>query len=96
MLLGADQHYSSTFNRELFYRFIPSNFSEVSIKDAVHEDAQYPSGIGTTNEEQQVTFVSAMTATAFSLSFAGNFEYAWASFGDALATGKLFNAERKW
>jgi pimeloyl-ACP methyl ester carboxylesterase len=96
MVLGADEHYSLTYNRELFYRFIRSGISEVSIKDAVHEDAQYPSAIGTTNEEQQVTFVSAMTATAFSLSFAGNFDYAWSSFGDALATGKLFNAERKW
>ena len=95
MLLGADEHYSLARNRDLFYRFIRSNISEVSIKEAVHEDAQYPSAVGLATEEHQVTFVSALTATAFSLSFAGNFDYAWSSFGDALGTGKLFNAERK-
>ena len=103
MVLGADEHVSSTLNRGYFYRFIRSGIAEVSIKDAAHEDAQYPSeralqafGIDPyTTEELQVTFVSALTAAAFSLSATGKFDYAWTSFGDAFANGKLFNAKKK-
>ena len=33
-------------------------------------------------EEAQITFVSALTAAAFSLSATGGLDYAWASFED--------------
>ena len=103
ILLGADEHISMARNREYFYRFIRSGISEVSIKDATHEDAQYPSefslqmvGIDpNTTEELQITFVSALTSAAFSLSSTGKFDYAWTSFGDALQSGKFFNAKTK-
>ena len=95
MLLGADEHVSSARNRDYFYRFIRSGISEVSIKDASHEDAQYPSEFALATEELQVTFVSALTSAAFSLSSTGKFDYAWTSFSDAFANGKLFNAKKK-
>ena len=95
MVLGADEHLSSTRNRGYFYRFIRSGIAEISIKDATHEDAQFPSGFALTTEALQITFVSALTSAAFSLSSTGKFDYAWASFGDVLENGKFFNAKKK-
>jgi pimeloyl-ACP methyl ester carboxylesterase len=95
MVLGADEHVSATRNRDYFYRFIRSGVAEVSIKDASHEDAQYPSASALTTEELQISFASALTSAAFSLFSTGKFDYAWASFGDALENGKLFHAMRK-
>jgi pimeloyl-ACP methyl ester carboxylesterase len=95
MVLGADEHYSRARNREYFYRYIRGDISEISIKDATHDDAQYPAGPGPATEEMQLTFVSAMVSTAFSLSFAGNFDFAWSSFDEALANGQFINAEKK-
>ena len=95
MLLGADEHVSEARNRDYFYRFVRSGIAEVSIKDAIHEDAQYPSDFAQTTEELQVTFVSALTATALSLSATGKLDFAWASFGDAFRDGKLLNAKKK-
>jgi len=48
-----------------------------------------------TTEELQLTFVSALSASAFSLAATGTFEYAWASFQPLLRNGKLFSAKRK-
>ena len=95
MLLGADEQVSETRNRDYFYRFVRSGIAEVSIKDAIHEDAQYPSDFAQTTEALQVTFVSALTAAALSLSATGKLDYAWASFGDGFADGKLLNAKKK-
>lgn len=100
MLLGADEKISSTHNRGYFYRFVRSGIAEVSIRNASHEDAQYPSehslqmfGIEPyTTEELQITFVSALTSAALSLSSTGKFDYAWASFSE---NGKFFNARKK-
>jgi pimeloyl-ACP methyl ester carboxylesterase len=103
MLIGADEEIWPTRNREYFYRFIPRGIAEMSIRDAVHEDAQYPTErpvrppddgpIAT--EEQQITFVSALSAAAFSLAATGALDYAWASFEDAFASGQFFNPRRK-
>lgn len=95
MLLGADQHVSWALKREYFYRFIRSGISEVSIKDASHEDAQFPSEFALATEELQITFVSALTSAAFSLASTGNFDYAWTSFDDVLKNGKFFDAKKK-
>lgn len=103
MMLGADDEVSSTRNRDYFYRFIRSGIAEISIRDAAHEDAQYPSetalrnfGIDpTTTEELQITFVSALTAAALSLSASGTFDYAWMSFSPVIENGKFFNARKK-
>jgi pimeloyl-ACP methyl ester carboxylesterase len=103
MLLGADEQHSATRNRDYFYSFIRSGVTEVSIRDAGHADAQYPaefpvqffSSAPPDTEELQITFVSALTSAAFSLAATGKFDYAWASFGDAIKNGKLFNAKKK-
>lgn len=103
MLLGADEEVSPTRNRDYFYRFIRSGIAEVSIRGAAHEDAQYPSEFAVRNsgvdpdatEELQITFVSALTSSAVSLSSTGTFDYAWTSFGAVFENGKFFNARKK-
>ena len=103
LVLGADDEVSTTRNRDYFYRFIRGGVAEVSIRDAAHEDAQYPSEFALqhlgldpyTTEELQITFVAAITAAALSLSATGTFEYAWASYGRGVQNGKFFNAKKK-
>jgi len=103
MLIGADEEIWPTRNREFFYRFIPGAVAEISIRHAIHEDAQYPTdrplrlpedGLVAT-EESQLTFVSALTASAFSLAATGNFDYAWAAFEEAFTNGSFFNPKKK-
>lgn len=103
MLIGADEEASPVRHRDYFFYFIRSGIAEVSIRDANHEDAQYPSEFSLQNygldpettEELQITFVSALTSAAFSLSSTRTFDYAWKSFSDAFESGKLFNAKKK-
>ncbi len=103
MLLGADERISQTRDREYFFRYIRSGVAEVSIKDAVHEDAQYPAEIPlqlfgsdvAISEERQVTFVSALTTAAISFSAKGNFDYAWASFTAAVKHGRMLRPRLK-
>lgn len=103
MVLGADEEVASTRNREYFFYYIRRNISEISIKDASHEDAQWPSEYALRNlgydpdttEAIQVTFASAITLSALSLSSSGTFDQAWASFAPAFASGKFFNAKKK-
>lgn len=103
MLLGADEAVSMARNRDDFFHFIRSGIAEVSIKDATHEDAQYPSEYAVQNtgydphttEELQITFVSALTSAAFSLSSTGAFDYAWTSFAAAFENRVLINAKKK-
>jgi pimeloyl-ACP methyl ester carboxylesterase len=95
ILLGADEYASATRNRDYFYQFIPGGVAEVSIKDATHEDAQFPAEVVGDTEEPQIAFVSALTSAAFSLSFTGRSDYAWESFSGALRSGKLKNPLRK-
>jgi predicted esterase len=103
MVLGADDEISPARNRDAFYEYIRSGVAEVSIRDAAHEDAQYPSELALQNggvdphatEELQVTFVAALTASAISLSATGAFDYAWASFRRALQEEKLFDPKKK-
>ncbi|MEO7727201.1 MAG: alpha/beta hydrolase [Burkholderiales bacterium] len=95
IVLGADRQVSATFDRDHFYRYIRGGIAEVSIRDAAHEDAQYPSHSGHATEELQISFVSALTAAAFSLGVTGKFDYAWASFGGPLENGSFFGAKRK-
>jgi dienelactone hydrolase len=103
MVLGADETQSPVRRREYFYDYIQSDVVEVSIKDATHEDAQFPSetslqnaGIDAeTTEELQITFVSGITATAFSLSATRTLDYAWASLREMVDSGKMFNPKKK-
>lgn len=95
LLLGADTHVSATRNRDYFYRFMRSGIAEISIKDAAHEDAQFPSHVGVSTEELQITFASALTAASFSLSSTGNFDYAWTSFSEGSAYYRFISARKK-
>ena len=67
------------------------------------KDAQYPNkhtlrpfeDNPDDTEEAQITFVSALTASAFSLAATGSIDYAWHSFENAIKNGIFFNARRK-
>jgi pimeloyl-ACP methyl ester carboxylesterase len=103
MVIGADEEIWPARNRGPFYRFIPAGVGEISIRDTVHEDAQYPNKYTLRTfeddpddtEEAQIAFVSALTASAFSLAATGGIDYAWNSFENAFKTGMFFNARRK-
>lgn len=85
MVLGADEEISTARGRASFYRYVRSGVAEISIRGAAHEDAEFPleaEAESSATEKQQITFVSALTAAAFSLASTGKFDYAWASFGD--------------
>ncbi len=103
MVIGADEDIRPARNRGPFYRFIPRAVGEISIRDTVHEDAQYPNqhtlrtfeDDPDDTEEAQIRFVSALTASAFGLAATGNLDYAWNSFENAFKNGVFFNARRK-
>jgi len=103
MVIGADEDIWPTRNRGQFYRFTSGTVGEISIRDTLHEDAQYPNQSTMRafednpddSEEAQITFVSALTVSAFSLAATGNIDYAWNSFENAFKKGIFFNARRK-
>ncbi len=103
MVIGADEDIWPTRNRGQFYRFIPATVGEISIRDTVHADAQYPNehtlrafqDNPDDTEEAQIAFVSALTASAFGFAATGSLDYAWNSFEDAFKNGTFFNARRK-
>jgi hypothetical protein len=103
MVIGADEDIWPARNRGQFYRFIPAGVGEISIRDTVHEDAQYPNEHTLRTfeddpydtEEAQIAFVSALTASAFGLAATGGIDYAWNSFENAFNDGTFFNARRK-
>jgi pimeloyl-ACP methyl ester carboxylesterase len=101
MLLGADERVSPVRDREYFFFYIRRRVAEVSITDAHHEDAEFPleprpdDADSPATEEHQITFVSALTAAAFSLGHTGSFDFAWRSFGGAIESGEFFDARKK-
>jgi pimeloyl-ACP methyl ester carboxylesterase len=103
MVIGADEDIWPTRNRGQFYRFIPGVVGEISIRDTVHQDAQYPNehtlrafeDSPDDTEEAQIAFVSALTASAFGLAATGSLDYGWTSFENAIKKGIFFNARRK-
>ena len=103
MVIGADDGLWFARNRGQFYRFIPRAVGEISIRNTVHEHAQYPNthtlrafdeNPGET-EEARLAFVSALTASAFGLAATGGIDYAWKSFETSFKMGTFFNARRK-
>ena len=102
MVIAADERFSPVRDRRTFYEYIRSGIAEVSIRDASHEDAQFPlepapqePGTDPATEELQITFVSALTSAAFSLAHTGNVDYAWTSFSAAIKDGKFFDVLKK-
>ena len=103
MVIGADEDIWPTRNRGQFYRFIPGMVGEISIRDTLHQDAQYPNHYTLRafqdqpddTEEAQIAFVSALTASAFGFAATGSLDYGWTSFENAIQKGIFFNARRK-
>jgi pimeloyl-ACP methyl ester carboxylesterase len=95
LLLGADEQMFAARNRDYFYRYVRRRIAEVSIKDATHEDGQFPADTGQATEELQITFVGAVTLAAFSLALTRQFDYAWTNFREELASGRLIKAKKK-
>jgi len=103
MVIGADEDIWPTRNRGQFYRFIPGAVGEISIRDTLHQDAQYPNehtlrgfeDEPDDTEEAQIAFVSALTASALGLAATGTIDYGWNSFEQAIKNGTFFNARRK-
>jgi pimeloyl-ACP methyl ester carboxylesterase len=100
MLIGADEHYSPVANRGDFFQHIRKGIAEISVTEAHHDDAQFAldppyDPESTSTEEHQITFVSALTAAAISLSGTGNFDYAWRSFSAGIKSGTFSRAMRK-
>jgi hypothetical protein len=79
------------------------NVAEFSIRDAGHDDAQYPSEAALRNngidpgvsEPAQITFTAALTAAAISLAATGSLDYAWSSYSAAFDSGRFVDAKRK-
>jgi len=103
MLLAADEAVSPVRYREYFFSYLGGDVAKVSVKDATHEDAQYPSQTSLENagvdpditEALQLTFVSALTAATFSLSATRTLDYAWASFSEAIRSGRFLDPKKK-
>lgn len=95
MIIGADEDTTATTNRALFFKFARSRVFEVSVRDAVHEDAQYPADTYAVEESRQITFAGALVAAALSLHLTGGFDYAWASYASEFNAGKLLRPKQK-
>jgi pimeloyl-ACP methyl ester carboxylesterase len=95
LVIGADERVAQANNRAFYFQNMGGAVAEVSVSGATHEDAQSSSDAGLTTKELQITFISTVVASAFSLSSTGSLEYAWSSFTPALRDGKLFNARRR-
>jgi acetyl esterase/lipase len=94
ILIGADEYVSEAVGRGYFYYYIRNGIIEVSIRDAEHEDATFSMEMtGITGE--QLTFISTLTAAAFSLAATGKSDYAWAGFNKAFREGTIINPKKK-
>ena len=98
MVIAADDKIVRVRGRDLFYELVRAGIVEVSVRDAHHDDGEFPlepAPDSSATEEHQVTFVSVLTSAAFSLGVTGKLDYAWTSLVDAIKNGKLFDALRK-
>lgn len=102
LVIGADERIAVPRQREYFFEWIAGAVAEVSIRGAVHEDAQYPSETAVktgvdpdVTEALQIAFAGALTAGAFSVAATGSFDYAWRSLRTALDEGRLFHPKVK-
>ncbi len=100
MVIAADEKIVRVRGRDLFYELMRTGIVEISVRDAHHDDAEFPMEPATgsdssATEAHQVTFVSVLTSAAFSLGVTGKLDYVWTSLGDAIKNGKLYDALRK-
>ena len=104
ILLGADQDVFRSRQRTAFFRNVKKNIAEISVKDATHNDAQYPEQfvlseyIGLTKSPsgmRQRLFSSAILTSVMSLNLGGDADYAWSAFKPLVAQGLLIHPQRK-
>lgn len=95
LLLGADEEISLARNRDFFFHYIPAGVGEVSLKDTVHEDAEFPLEDDPARQAARLTYVSTLTAAAFSVAATGKFDYVWASLAGGMEKGRFFNVKKK-
>lgn len=94
ILIGADEYVSEAVGRGYFYYYMRNGIIEISVRDAEHEDATFSMEmIGITGE--QLTFISTLTAAAFSLAATGKSDYAWTGFSKAVREGTIVNPKKK-
>lgn len=102
LVLGADEEVASARYRDRFFEYL-RDVRELSVRDATHEDAQYPSEFALRHfgfdpdvtESIQLTFVSAIIAGARSLAATGRFDEAWQRYAGAMKSGRLFDVKTK-
>lgn len=103
VILGADMQVFESRRRKLFYSLKEDNVVELSIKNATHNDAQYPDkfsfgklfGANWTSAERQERFAAAITASAFSIAATGGTDYMWNAVQPELKRGTFIKAKRK-
>lgn len=94
ILIGADEYVSETVGRGYFYYYTRNGIIEISVRDATHEDATFSLEL-TDATDEQLAFVSTLTAAAFSLAATGKPDYAWAGFSKAVRAGTIVNPKKK-
>ena len=104
ILLGADEEVFRARQRTAFFHHIKKNIAEISVKDATHNDAQYPGqfmvgdvlGIThSTSGSRQRLFSAAILASVISLNLNGDYEYAWSAFKPLVAQGLMIHPQKK-
>lgn len=95
MVIGADETAFTARGRDAYFRSM-RNVSEVSVRGAGHEDAEFPlEPSAGASAGPRATFLAALTCAALSLAATGRFDDAWASFQRAVERGELVEPKRK-
>ena len=98
LIIGGDEENGVARNRDAFRATIPTAYGEVSVRDAVHEDAEYPLDPALAAEgqtvEHQMTFAAALTVAAVSLATTGQFEAAWHSLNAGEKNSRFFSPRK--
>ena len=98
VLLGADRRVFRSRKRNSFYKLIPGNILEVSIKNATHNDAQFPNQFSLSqtigfapspSEENQERFTAAIVASVLSLTTESSLKYAKNVFKQEVKAGYM-------
>ena len=98
MIIGADEDVFAALDRDDFFRYVRAGVMELSVRDASHEDAQFPLSndrLPSATEAHQITFVAALTSAALSLANTGRLDAAWGSYESALKNGKFIDPRQK-
>jgi pimeloyl-ACP methyl ester carboxylesterase len=93
IVLGADEEIFPARGRELFFRHIRGNVGELSIRNAGHEDAQFR--LSDSGRDEQLDFLSALTAGVISISSTGQLDFAWQSYTSAADAQRFYDLRLK-